>query len=50
MIVPKMNKGGIILSDNVLRSGKILEPVHPNDVSAKVLLGCFEEGSEVLRC
>ena len=29
MIVPKMNKGGIILSDNVLWSGKILEPVHP---------------------
>ncbi len=38
MIVPKMNKGGIILSDNVLWSGKILEPVHPNDVSTKVLL------------
>ena len=38
MIVPKMNKGGIILSDNVLWSGKILETVHPNDVSTKVLL------------
>lgn len=38
LIVPKMNKGGIILSDNVLWSGKILEPVHPNDVSTKVLL------------
>lgn len=38
MIVPKMNKGGIILSDNVLWSGKVLEPVHPNDVSTKVLL------------
>lgn len=38
MIVPKMNKGGIILSDNVLWSGKILDPVHPNDVSTKVLL------------
>ena len=38
MIVPKMNKGGIILSDNVLWSGKILEPVHPNDISTKVLL------------
>jgi predicted O-methyltransferase YrrM len=27
-----MNKGGIILSDNVLWSGKVLEPLHPNDV------------------
>ncbi len=38
MIVPKMNKGGIILSDNVLWSGKVLEPLHPNDISTKVLL------------
>ncbi|MEP7095321.1 MAG: methyltransferase, partial [Flavobacterium sp.] len=37
MIVPKMNKGGIILSDNVLWSGKVLEPVQPNDISTKVL-------------
>jgi predicted O-methyltransferase YrrM len=28
IILPKMNKGGIILSDNVL-SGKVLEPLHP---------------------
>jgi predicted O-methyltransferase YrrM len=27
LIVPKMNKGGIILSDNVLWSGKVLEPL-----------------------
>jgi caffeoyl-CoA O-methyltransferase len=38
MIVPKMNKGGIILSDNVLWSGKILEPLQKNDWSTKVLL------------
>ena len=38
LIVPKMNPGGIILSDNVLWSGKVLEPVHPNDLSTKVLL------------
>ncbi len=38
LIVPKMNKGGIILSDNVLWSGKVLEPLHPKDVSTKVLL------------
>lgn len=38
MVVPLMNKGGIILSDNVLWSGKVLEPVKPNDTSTKVLL------------
>lgn len=38
LIVPLMNKGGIILSDNVLWSGKILEPVKANDKSTKILL------------
>ena len=38
MIVPRMNKGGIILSDNVLWSGKVLEPLNPKDISTKVLL------------
>jgi len=38
MILPKMNKGGIILSDNVLWSGKVLEPLQPNDLSTKILL------------
>ena len=38
MIVPKMNKGGIILSDNVLWSGKVFEPLQKNDSSTKVLL------------
>ena len=38
MILPKMNKGGIILSDNVLWSGKVLEPIHPNDISTKILV------------
>jgi caffeoyl-CoA O-methyltransferase len=38
MILPKMNKGGIILSDNVLWSGKVLEPVQPNDISTKILV------------
>jgi caffeoyl-CoA O-methyltransferase len=45
LIVPKMNKGGIILSDNVLWSGKVLEPLQPNDVSTKVLI----EYNQVLR-
>ena len=38
MIVPKMNKGGIILSDNVLWSGKVLEAIKPNDLETKVLI------------
>lgn len=38
MIVPMMNKGGVILSDNVLWSGKILEEVKTNDKSTKILL------------
>ncbi|RZJ31937.1 MAG: O-methyltransferase [Flavobacterium sp.] len=38
LVVPKMNKGGIIVSDNVLWSGKILEPVKPNDKSTQILL------------
>lgn len=38
MIVPMMNKGGVILSDNVLWSGKVLEAVKANDKSTKVLL------------
>ncbi|WP_338408501.1 O-methyltransferase [uncultured Flavobacterium sp.] len=38
LIVPKMNKGGVILSDNVLWSGKVLEPLQPNDVSTKVIM------------
>ncbi|RKS00674.1 MULTISPECIES: O-methyltransferase [unclassified Flavobacterium] len=38
MIVPMMNKGGIILSDNVLWSGKVLEEVNPKDITTKILL------------
>lgn len=38
LIVPRMNKGGIILSDNVLWSGKVLEPLNPKDKSTKILL------------
>ncbi|AWM14071.1 O-methyltransferase [Flavobacterium sp. NRK F10] len=37
-IVPMMNKGGIILSDNVLWSGKILDEIKSNDKSTLILL------------
>ena len=38
MIVPMMNKGGIILSDNVLWSGKVLEEVKSSDKTTQILL------------
>jgi caffeoyl-CoA O-methyltransferase len=38
LILPKMNKGGIILSDNVLWSGKVIEPLEENDQSTKILI------------
>ena len=38
LIVPKMSQGGIILSDNVLWSGKVLETPDPRDLSTKILL------------
>ncbi|MGB0896551.1 MAG: O-methyltransferase [Flavobacteriaceae bacterium] len=37
-IIGKLNPGGVILSDNVLWSGKVLEALKPNDVSTKTLL------------
>jgi predicted O-methyltransferase YrrM len=33
-----MNPGGIILSDNVLWSGKVTEKLDPKDLDTKVLL------------
>ncbi len=38
LILPKMKPGGIILSDNVLWSGKVVESLQPNDKSTEVLL------------
>ncbi|AWG23943.1 O-methyltransferase [Flavobacterium kingsejongi] len=38
LIVPMMNPGGILLSDNVLWSGKVLEAVDPKDKSTVSLL------------
>lgn len=37
-IIDRMNPGGIILSDNVLWSGKVVEPLNEKDVDTKVLL------------
>lgn len=38
LIVPMMNTGGIILSDNVLWSGKVVETPDPRDLSTNILL------------
>ncbi|WP_397444858.1 O-methyltransferase [Polaribacter sp. R77954] len=38
LIIDKMNAGGIILSDNVLWSGKVVEPLNPKDKDTKILL------------
>ena len=38
LVVPMMNAGGIILSDNVLWSGKVLEALNPKDEATKTLL------------
>ena len=38
LIIEKMNKGGVILSDNVLWSGKVIEKLHPKDVDTSALL------------
>ena len=38
LIIDKMNSGGIILSDNVLWSGKVVAPLNEKDVDTKVLL------------
>ncbi len=37
-VIDKMNSGGIILSDNVLWSGKVIEPLKDGDESTKGLI------------
>jgi predicted O-methyltransferase YrrM len=38
MAIEKTRKGGIILSDNVLWSGKVVEPLDKNDMATRALL------------
>ena len=37
-IIDQLNPGGVILSDNVLWSGKVIEALEPNDLSTKIVL------------
>lgn len=38
VVLPRTRKGGVILSDNVLWSGKVIEPLDPSDKATKALL------------
>lgn len=38
LIIEKMKKGGVILSDNVLWSGKVVQELNPKDISTKAVL------------
>lgn len=38
LIIDKLNSGGIILSDNVLWHGKVVEPLNDQDLSTKAIL------------
>ena len=38
LVIDKMNSGGVILSDNVLWSGKVVEALDPKDKDTKALL------------
>lgn len=38
LIIDKMNSGGVILSDNVLWSGKVVEEINPKDKDTKALI------------
>lgn len=38
LVIQKMNSGGVILSDNVLWNGKVIEKVGDDDLSTKALL------------
>ena len=37
-ILPKLNSGALVLSDNVLWSGKVISPLKPNDKVTKILM------------
>lgn len=42
LIVPLMKKGGVIITDNVLWSGKVLEPIKSNDKATKIIMAYNE--------
>ncbi|NOR28071.1 MAG: methyltransferase domain-containing protein, partial [Lutibacter sp.] len=38
LVIDKMNSGGVILSDNVLWSGKVVEELNPKDIDTNELI------------
>jgi predicted O-methyltransferase YrrM len=38
LVIDKTNKGGYIIADNVLWSGKVVEPIEPNDKDTKAMV------------
>ena len=38
LLLPRLEKGAVILSDNVLWSGKVVEPLQPDDEDTRALL------------
>ncbi|MFN5317737.1 MAG: O-methyltransferase [Bacteroidia bacterium] len=38
LIIERVRSGGLIITDNVLWSGKVVEPIHPNDTDTIALL------------
>lgn len=38
LLLPKLTSGAVILSDNVLWSGKVVEKINPKDIDTKALL------------
>ena len=45
-VLPKTKSGSVILSDNVLWSGKVVEPIDPKDKATRVLLDYNKKLSE----
>jgi len=43
LLLPKLNSGGLLLSDNVLWSGKVLEATQKNDEDTKILKAFNQE-------
>lgn len=43
MVIGKMRKGGLIIADNVLWSGKVLQPVKPNDTETLAITSFNEK-------
>ncbi|MDB0062664.1 O-methyltransferase [Crocinitomicaceae bacterium] len=43
LVINKMNPGGLIMADNVLWSGKVIQEVKPNDTSTKALIAYNEK-------